>query len=259
MAQKIKYFLPLLLSTLTLSSCQTPFGFPSNSDDPEIIALIEFSNNFKLQTCLDTYLYADLDYVATDSIFENEVETIQGKHTVDFTFSREVDTQWFSNHVEYLEGTLKSDDYPNLCKFERTITPRGDGRYDYLTLHDGVRVDSQSTDNISQADVYTKLYPFYATPGGIADGQVNGGGMYFGDEVLMNANQYWKHMHVDKEQNLLISTYENMPIEKNAVANVEYAVNIHGMLICYKQSIKIEHSKNKYQIAKFDIFINYTK
>ena len=254
-----KLYLLTSLFVLTLTSCSTPYGFPSNSDDPEIIALIEFSNNFNLNKCVDTYLWADLDYLLTDSLLTNDVKTQQGSHQVDFTFSREVSGEWYSNHIEYLEGTLKSKDYPDLYKFERTITPRGDGRYDYLTLHDGVRVDYESQDNISQAEAYKKLYGFFAVEGGISDGAVNGGGMYFGDEVLMNANQYWKHMKVDQEQQLLISTYENMPVDKNTKSTVEYGVNIHGMLVYYTQTITQTLSNNQTRLIECNMAIDYTK
>lgn len=251
---KILILLSSIIAVTSLSSCNSSFGFPTNSDDPEIIKLIEFSNNFSLEKCVDTYLWADLDYVLTDTY--NNVE--QGKHTVDFTFSREVDANWYSNHVEYLEGTLKSHDFPNLYKFERNITPLGEGRYQYITLHDGVRVEDQSIDNISQADAYRKLYGFYAVEGGINDGAVNGGGMYFGDEILINANQYWKNMRVDLDKNILIFKYENLRYDKNSTASLEYAVNEYGMLVYYYQTLT-QKINNDTRIINCVMNINYTK
>ena len=231
------YKLILLTLTLGVTTSCNPYGFPTNSSDPNIIALIDFTNNFSLQTCLNTYKSAYLEYSLVDNLTQESKEEEIGRHDVTFEFSMERDGEYYSKHIEYLHGTLKSEDYPNLTKFERNISPLGDKRYDYVTLHDDVRIEEQSDPDMSQADAYSKLYQFYANEGGIADGAVNGGGMYYGDEILINANQYWNNMRVDDIRNVLIYEFKDISMNHYTKASVKYEVNIHGMLTDYYQII----------------------
>ena len=257
MPQNKTLFKVLLLgvSLLVTTSCN-PYGFPTNSSDPEIIALIEFTNNFKLQTCLNTYKSAELTYLLEDNLNEgNGFENI-GKHTVNFDFSMEEDGNYYSNHIEYLEGSLKSNDYPNLFKFERYINPIGDSKYDYITLHDGVEVEGQCEYDISQAAVYSKLYQFYANEGGIGDGAVNGGGLYYGDQALIDLNQYWKQFHVDLEKNVLVYEFNDISMDQYTKASVRYELNIHGMLLNYYQVITETKNSTVHQM-ECNMSVNY--